>query len=184
MPEEKIASETVAPPEIPANTFILDPETYHLWSGRLEFIDSPVSRKSRRWGYIFIAVAIIQFIIFVLTARSSGSVGLAVLFGLFIGGIGYALLRNGQKYRTWQKSSRVILGELDSIEGRLVEQTIKKKRITSNLIIATYKFTNPEGQELSGVATFERNDLINRRMPYSGTPVIVLYKNPKKHLMC
>jgi hypothetical protein len=184
MPEENTTSETLTPPEIPANTFILDPETYHVWSGRLEFKDSPASRKSRRWGYILLVVALMQFVFFILTATSSGSVVLAVLFGLFLGGIGYALLRNGQKHSTWQKSSRIILGELDSIEGRLIDQTLKKKRLTSNLIIATYKFTNPEGVELSGVATFERNDLINRRLPYSGTPVIVLYKTPKKHLMC
>lgn len=183
MPEEN-TTETLTPPEIPSNTFILDPETYHLWSGRLEFKDSKASRKSRRWGYILLTIALVQFIFFVLTARTSGSVALAVLFGLFIGGIGYALLWNGQKHTIWQKSSRIILGELDFIENRLIEENFKKKRLTSNLIIATYKFKNPEGLELSGVASFERNDLINRRMPYSGTPVIVLYKNPKKHFMC
>lgn len=184
MQNEKVTSEALTAPDLPADAFILDPATYRVRGGKLEFTDSPASRKSRKWGYIILGIAAVQFLFFVLTARNFGGIAFAILFGLFLGGIGGILLRNGQQSGNLKKSSQPVAGELLSIEARLIEQTFKKKQLTSNLIIATYKFVNPDGTELNGTATFERNDLIGRRLPYRGTPVIILYKNPKTHTMC
>jgi hypothetical protein len=181
---EKEKSESDTTPDLPANAFILDPETYKIRGGKLEFSDSPASQKSRRWGYIFMAVATSQFLFFILTARNSGSVVMAVIIGAFLGLIGYILVRNGQQANELKKSGRVIVGELVSIEGRLIEHTIKKKHITSYLIIAAYKYLNPAGAEQTGTITFERNDLLHRRLPYPGAPVIVLYQSPRKAIMC
>ena len=182
MQEEK--PETLTQPDLPANAFILDPETYKIRGGKLELSDSETSKKSRRWGYIIISLATIQFLFFILTARNSGSIVFAVIIGVVLGFTGYILVRNGQQHNYLKKSGQIIVGELVSIEGRLIEHNIKKKHITSYLIIAAYKYHTPEGTELTGIMTFERNDLIHRRLPYPGVPVIILYRNPRKAVMC
>ena len=68
------------------------------------------------------------------------------------------------------------------ITGRVTEASGSTSKNTYTVSIH-YAFTTPDGEELSRKESRTRNDLRRMALPSAGTPVVVVYVNPKLYRM-
>lgn len=103
-------------------------------------------------------------------ALNIGSILLALLVGLgFLWGSWKALVKSVRLARYGQ----MLWGQLEEIKGEEDDGTYSIK--------VKYSFANPAGDTLTGKASQIRNDLKKAQLPWSGTPLVVLYTDDKTY---
>lgn len=186
-----ITLKVTAQPEIPENTFFLEPQSYWQWKGQLAFSDSPEYIIYTRAGKTTLVVAIILLLPLLLT---QGMVAFIFFggFSLLSAGAAFWLFRNAQRQNQYQAFGKVILGELVSIQREFKSiptanhpnsQLYKRGYYTTG----QYRFKTPEGKTLISDFRVWRRDadyVIYNDKAETGTPVVVLYISPEKFQLC
>jgi hypothetical protein len=182
MQENKLGSENLSQPLIPENAFILNPNDYEVWDGKLTSRKNSNNLTARNSGFLFIGVGIVFFIFGIILLISGNLSGLVA--GLLIGGftifLGAWLLIHNQHLNELNRSGKVIIGEVTSIKNKKIYSSSLS---TTNYVISHYKFVDPEGQTLTKSQSLQREPLAFYEMPEPGTPVVVIY-HPKVSIMC
>lgn len=96
---------------------------------------------------------------------------MALVSFVLIGGAVMARLGGSRRTRRLRQEGKVI-------GGQITQAQIRQMRGHYQLGIR-YRFQSPEGLELSKVESFVRDDLEGKEPPAVGTPVAIMYVNPK-----
>ena len=184
MPAPSVSSKPHSPTKVPGNAFIFDADSYWVIDSKLLFDPDGKQRNSSYLGYFFLALGVILLLGGVFSGPfEAGFWFLLIGFGYFAG-LGLYLIYSYFIQIWFNKTGKIAVGELISIEG-----TKKPRRkggySTYFEVTGSYSFYGPGHQtQIVGTTTITRDDLRDQELPSPGTPVVVLYINPKKYMAC
>lgn len=187
MQKDNSVTAELSQPELPGKVFFLDPDSYWILNGNLMRLENNSFKDTSRLGYFFIALGTIFFLLEIM-AGPGGIINLFALVVLaYFCGMGFFLLKSTWSHNHFNKVGKISVGKLVSIEGKVVRSYMGNGRgySTDYRVTATYSFFVPGHQTpIVGKKTVTREDLKRQELPAPGTPVVVLYINPKKHMLC
>jgi hypothetical protein len=97
----------------------------------------------------------------------------AHLVGLAAFGAGVSCLWRNWRNRLFSRG-QIIYGEIEDVEAKFGYRSIYN-------VVVYYRFTAPDGTEISSSAIHNRPDLLKKRLPDAGTPVSICYVNNKTY---
>jgi hypothetical protein len=151
----------------PPNLFLLNPQHDGFLSGK--------NQHFRDYNLLFLYVVpwgglIVLWLIVAIKMQIPNPPNLLYFAGVVI--LAYLVIRQVVRNLQLEREGQLIVGEVANSKGKSVKGGYYQVDIE-------YTFAFPEGYPLTRKESAIRNDLREKPLPVSGTPVMIVYLNPK-----
>lgn len=158
-------------------------DVFTLWRGNHKYLlGESESLSTDMWGYLIGIGFTAAFYVILMTSssasrsvRNTGVPSFVYAFIIIFGALLTVLMvRSIMDARYYLRNGTLLLGRLDSVDGRWVVTGSGKNRSRKYKVTVAYSVTLPDGRVVSKTQTHTRGDLARGGLPAQGTRIAVL----------